>query len=78
MTERENIKMRLLENRLTVAWLHYRLKCLGHDLTLEDLKLFLSGRIRHPKQGVILLDCNYILNLYDDFFGKHPMLNENC
>lgn len=77
MTERENIKMRLLKNRLTVAWLHYRLECLGHELTIEDLRLLLSGLSRHPKQGVILLDCKYILNLYDDLYAKHPMLNES-
>ena len=78
MTKAENIKIRLLENRLTVAWLHFRLKCLGHELSIDELNLILSLTNVYPNQAIILLDCDYILNLYDDFFGKHPMLNEKC
>ena len=78
MTKAENIKIRLLENRLTVAWLHFRLKCLGHELSIDDLNLILSLTNVYPNQAIILLDCDYTLNLYDDFFGKHPMLYEKC
>lgn len=77
MKDVDFIKSKLLDNRLTLAWLHYRLRCLGHELSIEELRLLLSGLSRHPKQGVILLDCKYILNLYDDLYAKHLMLNES-
>ena len=64
------IKIRLLENRLTQAWLIYQLEQLGISLDKSALCDILSGRRKGKKADEVIENAELILNRYEAVYGK--------
>ena len=65
-----SIKIRLLENRLTQAWLIYHLERLGISLDKSSLCDILSGRRKGKKADEVIANAESILNQYETVYGK--------
>lgn len=70
MTVGVQIKIRLLENRLTQAWLIYQLERLGISLDKSVLCDILSGRRKGKKADEVIENAESILNQYEAVYGK--------
>jgi hypothetical protein len=69
MGEGLKIKFRLLENRLTCAWLMFRLDKCGISVDKSSLCDILSGRRKGPKAVEVIERSKVILDGYEAIFG---------
>lgn len=64
------IKIQLLENRLTQAWLLYQFKRLGISLDKSVLCDVLSGRRKGPKSDEVIRNAELILKRYKETYER--------
>ncbi len=64
------VKIRLLKNCLTQAWLIYQLERLGISLDKSTLCDILSGRRKGKKAEEVIENAESILDKYEAVYGK--------
>ena len=64
------IKIRLLENRLTQAWLIFQLEQLDLSLDKSTLCDILSGRRKGQKANEVIEKAEFVLKKYEETYAR--------